>query len=229
MVKSRLEHEGLVMKHIYCFGDSITYGEWDEQGGWVQRLRSAADQAYIAGRDDKTLVYNLGIPGDTAEDMLLRIDAEMAARFDPAVTNQLIFAVGMNDAHYMTAEKKYFCEPQAFEGNVGKLLGIARKYTKKIAFVGLNPIDQRKVDPLPWNAAKAYHSDRVKLFNAIIEKVAGEENLFFADIWKSWVQIDYRALLFDGLHPNASGHRRIAERVSAFLATGAADAKQGHG
>lgn len=216
------------MKHIYCFGDSITYGEWDEQGGWVQRLRSSADQSFTAGRGDKTLVYNLGIHGDTTADMLRRIDAEMAARFDPTVDNLLIFAVGMNDAHYVTAEKRYFCEPDVFESNVGKLLGIARKFTKKIAFVGLNPVDQRKVDPLPWNPLKAYHTERVKLFNAVLEKVAGEENLFFADIWKNWVQLDYRALLFDGLHPNASGHRRIAERVSAFIST-AQDAKAGQG
>src|SRR4051812_9348616 len=138
-------------KHIYCFGDSITYGEWDEQGGWVQRLRSAADQAYIAHRGAKTRVFNLGIPGDTAEDLLRRIEGEMAARFDPEVETMIIFDIGMNDSHYNTAEKKYFCEPHAFEVNIGRLVGIARKYTKKIAFVGLNPIDQRKVDPLPWN------------------------------------------------------------------------------
>jgi lysophospholipase L1-like esterase len=209
----------MTLRHVYCFGDSITYGEWDEQGGWVQRLRSFADQAFISGRGDKTLTYNLGVPGDTAEDMLKRIEGEMAARFDPEVQTLIVFAVGMNDAHYITAEKRYFCEPQAFEANVGRLLGIARKYTKKIAIVGLNPIDQRKVDPLPWNVEKAYHSDRVKLMNSVVEKIAGEENLFFADIWKNWVQLDYRALLFDGLHPNASGHRRIAERVSAFLTT----------
>jgi lysophospholipase L1-like esterase len=209
----------MTVRHVYCFGDSITYGEWDEQGGWVQRLRSFADQAFISGRGDKTLVFNLGVPGDTAEDMLKRIEGEMAARFDPEVETLIVFAVGMNDSHYITAEKKYFCEPQQFEANLGRLLGIARKYTKKIAVVGLNPVDQRKVDPLPWNAEKAYHSDRVKLLNAVVEKIAGEENLFFADIWKNWVQLDYRALLFDGLHPNASGHRRIAERVSAFLTT----------
>lgn len=217
----------MTLRHVYCFGDSIAYGEWDEQGGWVQRLRSFADQAFISGRGDKTLTYNLGVPGDTAEDMLKRIEGEMAARFDPEVETLIIFAVGMNDAHYNTAEKKYFCEPPQFEANLGRLLGIARKYTKKIAVVGLNPIDQRKVDPLPWNVEKAYHSERVKLMNSVVEKIAGEENLFFADIWKNWVQLDYRALLYDGLHPNASGHRRIAERVSAFLTT-TQDVKAGH-
>lgn len=206
-------------RHVYCFGDSIAYGEWDEQGGWVQRLRSFADQAFISQRGEKVLTYNLGVPGDTAADMLQRMEAEMEARFDPQAETLVIIAAGMNDAHFMTAEKRYAYSPEEFEANLGRLVGIARKYTKKIALVGLNPVDQNKVDPLPWNPAKAYHSDRVKLINAVIEKVAGEENLFFADIWKNWVQLDYRALLSDGLHPNASGHRRIAEKVAAFLST----------
>jgi lysophospholipase L1-like esterase len=207
------------VKDVYYFGDSIAYGEWDEQGGWVQRLRSHSDQAYIAHRAEKTHSYNLGIPGDTAEDMLARIEGDMAARFDPASETFIVFAVGMNDSHYVVPEKKYRFEPGEFEHNYGKLIGIGRRFTRKIACVGLNPINQPKVDPLPWNTAKAFHSDRVKLFNAIIEKVAGEENLYFADIWKNWVQLDYRALLFDGLHPNAGGHRRIAQRVSPFLQT----------
>lgn len=205
-------------RHFYFFGDSIAYGEWDEQGGWVQRLRSSADQSFISGRGPKTRVYNLGIPGDTAADILLRVEGEMAARFDPAVDNAIVIAVGMNDAHFVVSEKKYKFTPEEFEGNLNRILGIARKFTPKIGIVGLNPVDQPKVDPLPWNTDKAYHNDSVKLMNAVVEKVAGETGLFFADIWKNWALLDYRALLHDGLHPNASGHRRIAEKVSPFLA-----------
>ncbi len=205
------------MRDLYFFGDSIAYGEWDEQGGWVQRLRSSVDQAYISHRGPKTLVYNLGIPGDTSADLLTRIEAEMGARFNPENETFIIFAIGVNDSHFSTTEQKDRFTQDEFERNIGRLIGIARKYTQKIGFVGLNPIDQSKVDPLPWNTEKAYRTERVKLFNGIIEKVAGEEGLFFADIWKNWVQLDYKALLYDGLHPNASGHRRIAEKVNAFV------------
>ena len=211
------------MRDLYFFGDSIAYGEWDEQGGWVQRLRSSADQAYISHRGPKTLIYNLGIPGDTAADILTRIEPEMAARFDPKAETLITFAVGVNDSHFVPSEQKDRFTPDEFERNIGRLIGIARKYTQKIAFVGLNPIDQPKVDPLPWNPDKAYRMERVKLFNSILEKIAGEEGMFFADIWKNWVQLDYRSLLFDGLHPNASGHRRIAEKVNPFLGTALAN------
>lgn len=209
------------MKDIYVFGDSITYGAWDEQGGWVQRIRTSFDQAYVSGRAEKAMVYNQGVWDDTTAGVLARFKTEMDARFNPAVETDIVFAVGINDTHYMNDKKHDFITPEAFEANIGKLVGSARTYTKKIAFVGLNPVDEGKVAPLPWNAAQSYRQDRVKLFNGIIGKVAAEENLFFVDVWKDWIQINYRALLFDGLHPNASGHRRLAQKVNRFLNAGA--------
>ncbi|MDE1152465.1 MAG: SGNH/GDSL hydrolase family protein [Micavibrio sp.] len=206
-----------MMRDLFFFGDSITYGEWDEQGGWVQRLRSSIDQTFMAGRGPKTHVYNLGVTGHTSEDLLKRVEPEMAARFNPEAETLAIFAIGMNDAHYMVKEARYHRTPEEFEANLGRLIGAARKYTRNIALVGLNPVDQQKVDPLPWNTNKAYRMERVRLFNEVIEKIAAEEELFFVDIWKSWSLMSYKTLLCDGLHPNASGHRRIAEKVSAFL------------
>jgi lysophospholipase L1-like esterase len=208
------------MRDLYFFGDSITYGAWDEQGGWVQRIRSSVDQAFISGRAAETMVYNQGIWGDTTADLVKRMDTEMAARFDPAAESVIVFAIGINDAHFMTEENKDYTTPEAFERNIDKLVGIARKYAQKIAFIGLNPVDENKVNPLPWNPAKSYRLERVKLFNSLVQKVASESNLFFVDIWKDWIQINYRSFLFDGLHPNASGHRRIAEKVNKFLSTG---------
>ena len=48
--------------NILVFGDSIAYGKWDEQGGWVQRLRKYIDKKYNLIDEPKSwLVYNLGI------------------------------------------------------------------------------------------------------------------------------------------------------------------------
>ncbi len=205
-------------KDIYFFGDSIAYGEWDEQGGWVQRIRSSFDQQFIYGRGSRTLVYNLGIPGDTAADVLMRIEPEMAARFNPANQNYIVFAIGMNDSHFSTSDQKDRFTQDAFENNIGRLIGVARKFTQDVAFVGLNPIEEAKVQPLPWNTEKSYTMARVELFNGILEKVAKEEGLFFADIWRDWAEDDIKPMLFDGLHPTASGHRRIAEKLNPFFA-----------
>lgn len=206
-----------IMKDIYFFGDSIAYGQWDAEGGWVQRIRSSFDRKFLSG-GDRVLVYNLGIPGDTAADVLMRIEPEMAARFNPANKNYIVFAVGTNDAHFSTSEQKDRFTQDEFERNVGRLIGVARKFSKDIAFVGLNPIEEAKVQPLPWNTEKSYTLARIELFNSIVEKVAKEEGLFFADVWKDWAGADPAQLLFDGLHPAADGHRRIVDKISPFLA-----------
>ena len=75
---------------ILIFGDSITYGAWDtELGGWANRLRIAFDK-----ENQDWNIYNLGVSGDTINDVLKRFDVECQAR-EP---EKLIFAIGINDA-----------------------------------------------------------------------------------------------------------------------------------
>lgn len=205
------------MKDIFIFGDSVAYGQWDEQGGWPQRLRSSLDQSYISQRAERTYVYNLGVPGETAADVLKRFGEEVRARTKAGRKNVIIIAVGLNDAHFMVRKNRPMFTAEEFEANLRKLVAMAREHSSQIALVGLNPVDEAKVTPLPWNPEKSYQNERIREFNGIIEKVAKEENLFFADIWESFGQQDYKSLLSDGLHPNASGHRRIAERVVPFV------------
>jgi lysophospholipase L1-like esterase len=62
------------MASILCFGDSITQGYIDLEGGWTQRLRRHLDQDATVPRGATTFpahaVFNLGISGDTAEGLL---------------------------------------------------------------------------------------------------------------------------------------------------------------
>ena len=39
----------------------------------------------------------------------------------------------------------------------------------------------------------------------------------FIDFFGEWTKIVYKPLLDDGLHPNTEGHKKIFERVKAFL------------
>ncbi len=205
------------MKDVFIFGDSITYGQWDEQGGWVQRLRSSFDQSYIAHRSEMTCFYNLGVPADTTEGVLKRFRNEVAARHKDGKQKVIIFAIGLNDAHFVHKTKRPKFTSEAFTDNLKSLLSQAREVSDKIAFVGLNPVDEGRVTPLPWNPEKSYQNERIAEFNFIIEKLAKDENIFFADVWGSFTKQDHKSFLSDGLHPNASGHRRIAEKVHAFL------------
>ena len=64
---------------IICFGDSITYGNWDPKGGWVGRLRNYLDTKSLGAYEGAdlyskfyTLTYNQGIPGDTSTGLFAR-------------------------------------------------------------------------------------------------------------------------------------------------------------
>ena len=60
---------------ICIFGASITWGAYDrEAGGWSDRLK-----VYFYNKDFETDVYNCGISGDKAADVLKRIEVEAAA------------------------------------------------------------------------------------------------------------------------------------------------------
>ena len=68
------------MPQILIFGDSIIYGAWDREGGWAARLRKFLDEKTLTEEDFYCLVYNLGISGDTTEDLLERFEFETEQR-----------------------------------------------------------------------------------------------------------------------------------------------------
>ena len=75
------------MQTICVFGDSIAWGASDsEKGGWVERLK------IYMGEHRSGNVYNLGVSGDTTNDLLERFEQEAKAR----ESDVIIFAVGTN-------------------------------------------------------------------------------------------------------------------------------------
>jgi hypothetical protein len=87
------------MASILCFGDSITQGFVDLEGGWTQRLRRRLDQDASVPMGATTFpvhaVFNLGISGDTAEGLLARLEPELGPRRlgDQTI---VVVAVGVN-------------------------------------------------------------------------------------------------------------------------------------
>lgn len=61
---------------VLVFGDSITQGFWDLDGGWVARLRRTYDKQMIEGvNDDPPSLFNLGVSGDSSDDIVTRFDS----------------------------------------------------------------------------------------------------------------------------------------------------------
>lgn len=149
--------------NIIIFGDSIAFGEWDKEGGWAARLRKYTDQKVIA-TDFKTYIsiYNAGISGDNTETLLQRFENELKVRFDPEDQNSIIIAIGINDSQVSIKDGSNKISPEKFKSNSEKLLEISKKYTPNIILVGLTPVDEEKVNPMPWKVIHSYLQKEVK-------------------------------------------------------------------
>jgi lysophospholipase L1-like esterase len=205
------------MARILVFGDSIAYGNEDKNGGWVERLKNFFIEKSFSDPNFYYSVYNLGVSGDTTEELLKRFEFETKHRLWLKDEIIIIFDIGINDSQFINKEKRLKVPPQKFEENLQNLIITARKFSSKIIFVGLNPVDDLKVDPLPWFPEVSYKNEYSKKFNEIIKLVCEKNNVYFINILNEFFDMDYKRLLEDGAHPNSKGHEKIFETVKDFL------------
>lgn len=192
---------------ICIFGDSITWGACDtEKGGWVQRLRN-----YFETNDYDINVYNCGILGDTTDDLLKRFKVESQAR-EPGI---IMFAIGINDSQYVNSKSNPRVSIEKFQNNLQELIDQAKKFTKKIIFLGLTNIDESKTIPIPWDEVKYYDQENVGIYNTHLKKISGKNNLLFVDM----LNLLSKSELEDGLHPNSEGHEKMFIKIKDFLLT----------
>lgn len=189
---------------ILIFGDSIAYGCCDEEGGWVSRLRRFIDKKVIASNfEDYTVVYNLGVSrGMNTNDFLVRFDSETKSRISENKDITFIFAIGVNDSQFINKEERFVVSPEQFRTNIRKLIQKSQKFSSNILFLGLAPVDNIKVDPIPWLSVDFPHAP-------CQERNPAEARLSRAKADKK--------LLVDGVHPNTEGHKVIFEIVKEFL------------
>lgn len=203
----------MVTMRILVFGDSITYGKVDTQGGWAERLRQYFDiQAAKDYSRDLPNVYNLGISGDTAEGILMRFDIEAKAR---SRDEDLIFivAVGTNDSSLSNGKPLY--TENDFEANLENILKKAKKYSSKLLLVGLLPVNEKLTTPIPWRLDRHYTNKQIVLFDEIVSKIARKNDIPYVPLLNKFK--DKLDLFPDGLHPNDEGHQLIFEQVKPEL------------
>ena len=215
------------MTRIICFGDSITFGYTDAEGGWTQRLHNALAKIYVTKQYNPIHeVVNLGISGETIEGLLNRAEAELDARIgeDGQV---VIIAIGTNDSVYKMKNNKTHTSPEKFEKNLQKLIKICRQRTSRIILLGLLPCEEEKMQPMPWSTTgKAYSNKRLKIFNDTIAGVAKAEELAFVDMFDDMFRREQGMYLHDGLHPNSVGHNYIADKLKKLTAELASNYKE---
>lgn len=200
---------------ILIFGDSITQGAWDENGGWVNRVRQCYDQSYFENQNnDSPTVFNLGVDGDCSDDLVMRLSNEATARQRYGV-DAIVISIGINNSVVESAMERSTTE--SFKQDLAEILMQSRNYTNDILFVGLSPCDETKTTPVPWGE-KHFTNSRIKEFDMALKEFCHENKLPFVEIFEPFSKAQQESnLLQDGLHPNSAGHQLIANLVKPEL------------
>lgn len=203
--------------NLLIFGSSITWGAWDKEGGWAQRLKSYCDNKAIeANFDNYTAVYCLGVSGDKTTDLLERFDTEVKARIDEEEKTLILIEIGINDSQFVLEENQHRVSPEEYRKNLLTLINKSKQYEASLIFIGLTPVDLR-VDPTPWTPGKTYRLEFVKKYEEILKEVSREQNIPLIEVMSKFPEERYQELLVDGLHPSTEGHRIIFEEVKKYL------------
>src|SRR6187402_1817811 len=111
---------------VLIFGDSITQGFWDIEGGWVSRIRKYYDQQMLDGtNNDPATIFNMGVSADSSDDVLSRFENETKARANQDVA--IVIAIGTNDAR--TVANVNFSDVNHYTQNLTQILQVAQKYS----------------------------------------------------------------------------------------------------
>lgn len=198
---------------VLVFGDSITYGAWDTEAGWVERLkRDAHKQTVQSQGSDKLQIINLGIGGDSSSKILKRMPAEIEARYSASWPFMFIITFGANDER--TNDGKVETPIEQFEANISAIIALAKKHSEKIMFIGIPPIGK----PVVEFKGQEYSDERVKQHEQRLEAIVEEAGLTFVPIRPAFEQAGLDKLYsYDHIHPNDKGHQLIYETVKPKL------------
>lgn len=188
---------------IMCMGDSITYGNGlaDLSDRWSD---------IVATRTDHTLV-NLGIGGDTTGGMLARCQTQVFAK-DPDVLHLL---GGTNDICFT------YDYHQAF-ANIVSMIRHAQTFGIPILIGIPIPFVPERFAKQPWFSDRDndHIAQQCERLAEVLRAFCTGREIPYIDYRKAFLNEDgtVRTQLYtDALHPNADGHRVMAEVLCARL------------
>lgn len=205
------------------FGDSTTAPRGSLRI-YADRLRDALVQ-----RNPSSTVINAGVPGNTTEDGRQRFETDVLANRPDGVVIQF----GINDAAVDVWRDPPDTAPRVplarFKDNLSFFIDAIRARNGRVVLMTPNPM--RWTPPLRQRYGKPpYRPDEADGFNpvlntyaAAVRGLAQQHQVVFLDIHAAFREYGRHpgqsvdALLLDGMHPNAEGHRLVAERLLALL------------
>lgn len=207
-----------MQKKFFCFGDSITQGYWDVDGGWVSRLNCFLFEKCLEEPESYHFgVYNLGISGNDSEQLNKRFREEIEARVSENSDNVVLIQVGANDAQFIKSKQEPRISETSFRENVEDLIDKSRNYASEVIVLGNLYSDIE--GSLPWAEDKVVRDEREERYNEIKREVCREKDVYFIDFRREFGKEEFLDKLEDGVHPGFEGHELIFEKVLKRLRT----------
>ncbi len=170
---------------VFAFGDSIPMGLRDDRGGWPARLWEGQTR----------IVYNLGVDGNTSEDVIARFHSEAKSR---GVNGEsvVIFSVGINDSSRMNGSQRVALP--RYRQNMERLISDTRdQFARKVICVGLPPIDESKTVPFPLERTISFFQADRHEYDLALEEVCGKDGATYVSLGNLRLE-DH--ISFDGVH-----------------------------
>jgi acyl-CoA thioesterase-1 len=175
---------------ISFIGDSLVAGTGDPDClGWPGRISRNAVQ-----RGHDITCYNLGIRGNTSDDILARWRREAEVRWVSGQDNRLVFQFGVNDTK--DVDGKRILSPEQAIAQAREILSAAAAWLP-VLMVGPPPIED------------AARNARIGDMSARLAALAGETGIPYLDSFGELQKRPHWAAAVregDGVHPTARGY-----------------------
>jgi lysophospholipase L1-like esterase len=190
---------------VLVFGDSIVMGLWDERGGWPERLWEGRSR----------IVYNLGVDGETSDDVSSRFQSEAKSR-GANKNSVVVFAVGINDSSRMNGARAHRVDLAKYVRNMEGLIDRTwEDFTQRILCVGLAPVDQSKSVPFILEKTISFYSTDQHEYDSALETLCRKKGVRYVSLRNLSLE---NHLSEDGVHPLSEGHAIIAKKVLGAIA-----------
>lgn len=202
------------MKRICLVGASTVEGMGDSsRKGWGGRL--------IRCEADQTILYNLGIRGQTLEQISTRAVPECKARIPDFSQGGIVLCCGVNDLARLADGS-----PQTTQEATLAILEVLIAELRAIAPIiatGPFPVAEEK---MPFHSAASgatlhFRNEDIARADRIFDGFFADRDVPYLGLFSSLQQSEvYQAGLLknDGLHPNSAGYQVIADRVTGWSA-----------
>jgi acyl-CoA thioesterase I len=185
---------------ILFFGDSLVAGVGDRLGnGWVGRIAAASSMAGLP-----ITPYNLGVRGETSEQIAARWRAEALPRLAAGADSRIVISFGANDTTLENDQPRV--EHTRSAAALTTILDEASALALPAFVVGPAPVGDPEQNQRMASVSMALGgvcAQRDTPFVSVLEA------LLALPLWMEQIAAD------DGAHPGAEGYDALAELVLA--------------